>query len=140
MEKAIFTLKTYRFNRIDINLEGMPSNRDFNWKLEITPKGAYNKKEKKFFLIFDFVAKIDGVENFYIKINCTGLYMFNECLEFSCIPDYFYSNSIAILFPYIRAFIGTVTLQANIPAVILPTFNLSSLKEDLKNNTQQISE
>lgn len=53
-------------------------------------------------------------------------------------PSYFYRNSIAIVFPYIRAFISTVTLQANIPPIILPTMNLTSLEIPLKQNTTNV--
>lgn len=51
----------------------------------------------------------------------------------------FYANSIAIVFPYIRAFISTVTLQANLVSpILLPTMNLTSLGERLMNNTKFI--
>ncbi|CAM4366664.1 hypothetical protein AQBE111736_13510 [Aquirufa beregesia] len=45
---------------------------------------------------------------------------------------------MAILFPYLRAFISLVTLQINIPPLILPTLNLSSLEADLRKNTFNI--
>ena len=35
------------------------------------------------------------------------------------IPDYFYPNSLAIVFPYVRSFVSSVTLQANIESPIL---------------------
>ena len=47
----------------------------------------------------------------------------------------FISNSIAILFPYVRAFVSTLTLQANIKPILLPTLNLSSLQDILRENT-----
>ncbi|EXZ22215.1 pretranslocase subunit SecB family protein, partial [Bacteroides fragilis str. S13 L11] len=51
------------------------------------------------------------------------------------IPNFFYPNSIAILFPYVRAFVSTLTLQANIKPILLPTLNLSSLQDTLRENT-----
>lgn len=45
--------------------------------------------------------------------------MFESARTLEDIPDYFYANSIAILFPYVRAFVSTVSLQANIP----PNYN-----------------
>lgn len=60
---------------------------------------------------------------------------FENVSSFDEIPTYFYRNAIAIIFPYVRAFISTVTLQSNIPPVILPTMNLSSLESPLKENT-----
>ena len=56
-------------------------------------------------------------------------------IEFNDIPGFFYPNSIAILFPYIRAFVSTLTLQANVTPIVLPTLNLTNLQEKLKKNT-----
>lgn len=53
------------------------------------------------------------------------------------IPDYFYANSIAIVYPYLRAFVSTLTLQSNAKPMVLPTMNLSSLEGDLRKNTSQ---
>lgn len=59
-------------------------------------------------------------------------------MELKDIPDFFYANSIAIIFPYIRAFVSTLTLQANIPPIVLPTLNLSQLRTILRDNTQEV--
>lgn len=39
-------------------------------------------------------------------------------------------NAIAILFPYLRSFISTVTAQSGMPPFILPTFNILALLEN----------
>lgn len=44
------------------------------------------------------------------------------------IPEYFYANSIAILFPYIRVFVSTVTLQANIKPIVLQHITITSTR------------
>lgn len=54
------------------------------------------------------------------------------------IPDYFYANSLAIIFPYIRAFVSTITLQSNMHPIVLPTVNLMGLSEKLKRNTDVV--
>ena len=74
-----------------------------------------------------FSAKIANVE--VISVNCQAEFMFESARTLEDIPDYFYANSIAILFP------STVSLQANIPPIIIPTLNLSPLKDYLKANT-----
>ncbi|HLO91987.1 MAG TPA: hypothetical protein VK172_12560 [Lentimicrobium sp.] len=75
----------------------------------------------------------------FIKIDCVATYRFQEKLNFQDIPPYFYQNSIAILFPYVRAFVSTVTLQANIGPILLPTMNLSELESPLRDNTTEIN-
>ena len=52
------------------------------------------------------------------------------------IPGFFYPNSLAIIFPYVRAFVSTITLQANVHPVMLPTLNLIGLTEELRSNTR----
>lgn len=62
-------------------------------------------------------------------------YQFENVNSFEEIPDFFYKNSIAILFPFVRAYVSIITIQANVPSVMLPTLNLSSLESELKENT-----
>ncbi len=69
------------------------------------------------------------------QIKCIAIFEFEDKINFEDIPSYFYINSIAILFPYVRAFVSTVTLQANIPPIVLPTMNISSLGKPLKEST-----
>ena len=66
-----------------------------------------------------------------------GTFDFENVNKIEDIPSFFYRNSIAILFPYVRAYISLVTNQANIPALVLPTMNLVSLEKPLKENTTQ---
>ena len=73
----------------------------------------------------------------FVEVSCKGVFKFEEVNNFDEIPDFFYRNSIAILFPYLRAYVSMVTTQANVPGIILPTLNLSHLEHDLKSNTLQ---
>ena len=72
-----------------------------------------------------------------ISVGSVARFSFSSLMKFEDIPDYFYSNSVAILFPYMRAFVSTVSLQSNIPPLILPTLNLTKLGETLKKNSIQ---
>lgn len=58
--------------------------------------------------------------------------------EIKEIPSFFYNNSLAIMFPYIRGFISNITLQAGVRLLILPLLNLSNLSKILEENTVQI--
>lgn len=40
-----------------------------------------------------------------VRIVCTATFEFKEVLEIDAIPEYFYPNSLAIVFPYVRAFV-----------------------------------
>ena len=54
------------------------------------------------------------------------------------IPSYFYKNCIASVYPYIRAFVSNLTLQANYMPLILPTLNLSMLEDTLIKQTRVV--
>lgn len=69
----------------------------------------------------------------------TASFQFSEdVIDIEDIPTYFYANSIAIVFPYLRAFISSLTIQANLKPMILPTMNLTSLSSPLKENVTVI--
>ena len=57
-----------------------------------------------------------------------------------CTSNIFYKNSLAIIFPYIRAFISTLTLQSNAGLIILPTLNLTHLEKPFRENTKEVEE
>ena len=79
----------------------------------------------------------DESGNEVVNVRCVARYSFHDIHSLDEVPDYFYSNSIAILFPYVRAFVSTLTLQANVAPILLPTLNLSELQNVLKENTLQ---
>lgn len=127
---AKFKLKNYAFNEVHIKYNNEASN---ELNIQFNPKGEFSHLDSVFHLHMEFTAQ--NSEDDFIKVSCEAVYEFTESILLDNIPSYFYANSIAILFPYIRAFISTVTLQSNIPPLILPTLNLSSLAEVLKKNT-----
>ena len=109
--------------------------------IAIKPKGLYRQATQEYLLqvrclLFSKNTE-GGHEDSFVDVLCIAKFVFNEPLTKEQIPDYFYPNSVAIIFPYVRAMISTLTLQANRDcAVILPTMNLSNLQEELKRNTE----
>ena len=138
MKEASFSLKRYNFPLVKLNLS-MLKDRQVHFNLKIIPEGQFSKTEQIFVLRFRFFAFLDGdEENPCVEITCEGMYAFKDVDSIDNIPPYFYANSIAILFPYVRAFISTVTLQANYMPIVLPTMNLSDLSTTLKERTEVV--
>lgn len=140
MEQAVFSLKNYKFDKVTLDFADVISSQ---LRLNIEPFGLFNPTNRIYTLTFVFKAfaasEDDGglpIEKPLVSIRCVAEFEFKNVDVVDDIPPYFYSNSIAILFPYVRAFISTVTLQANISPIVLPTMNLSSLQEELKRNTK----
>lgn len=91
----------------------------------------FNFKAKSSFSINNDKAKLEltcnlfdenfnnGLAPFYMKVTIVGYF---EC-ENTNIHDFEF-NAMAILLPYVRAFITTFTSQSGIPPVILPPINV----------------
>lgn len=131
MNRAAFSLESYRFEKVSLDFTVTESN---ELTLDFDPKGMYSQSSGSFELIFIFTA-IDETGHKIVEVKCVSIFNFEDKITFEEIPEYFYSNSIAILFPYVRAFVSTVTLQANVSPIVLPTMNLTSLQGKLKDHT-----
>ncbi|MGX9986849.1 hypothetical protein [Soonwooa purpurea] len=128
--KAAFSLENYHFSKVSISLENKTSN---DIQISFNPSGRFISESSSYELKFIFNALTN--DSPFVEIECVANFKFENVSGFDEIPTYFYRNSIAIIFPYVRAFISTVTLQANIPPVVLPTMNLSSLEKPLRDHT-----
>lgn len=51
---------------------------------------------------------------------------------------FFYTNAPALLFPYIRAYISTLTNLSGFEPINLPTLNMTQLGKELEQNTSEI--
>lgn len=133
--KAAFSIKKYQFSKVSINLENYKTN---DISLLFEPRGIFSIDTSIFELSFILKAFNNEDENNpFLELKCEGIFDFEEKTSFENIPDYFYTNSIAILYPYVRAYVSIITAQASVPMIILPTYNLSSLGSELKKQTTQ---
>ena len=130
---AKFSFNEYKFTNASINF-GVLSETD-SLTIEFKPSGEYNPNSGLFQLTMRFLAYVKTPNKLMIDLNCVADFQFSDSLEFEYIPTYFYSNSTAILYPYIRAFVSTLSLQANCNPIVLPTLNISSIAEELKERT-----
>lgn len=107
------------------------------FNLEFVPSGKLNKSKNEFLLELQTI--ITGENNaFKADIKTIALFTFQKDIEETEFNNYLYVNAPAILFPYIRAYITTLTTLSGINPVILPTLNLSVLGEELKKNTKEV--
>ncbi len=135
METAIFSISGYQFDKVNIDLSNCKSN---NLSLDFDVKGLYLNENSSYELTFLLkVSNLEDKDNPFVTVQCKGTFSFENVNSMIEIPDFFYNNCIAILFPYVRAYVSLVTTQANIPGIILPTLNLTSLEAELRKNTSQ---
>lgn len=140
MEQAAFSLKGYTFPEAVLNLRSISKKNSMEPLFSV--EGVYYEKSKEYHLSFTFKAvEEDGEEiQELVGVVCEAVYEFAHIEKYEDIPSYFFANAIAILFPYVRAFVSTLTLQANYAPMVLPTMNLSSLAGVLKERTTRVND
>lgn len=136
-KKAAFSFENYKFSRFSINFGDLNENESLG--IDFSPSGEYDSNTGLFKLTLNFIAVAEKSTKPVINVECLALFRFGEALPIEELPDYFFTNSTAILYPYIRAFVSTLSLQANYNAFMLPTLNVASLGERLKANTLENS-
>lgn len=132
MDNVAFKLDTYHFVKASLNFD-IPE--DVTLEIEITPSGTYKQSKGLYNLTFEVKVFCKETCSEIVNVICEAQFSFQDPVKIEKIPDFFYPNSLAILFPYIRAFVSTITLQANVYPILLPTVNLMGLTKVLQNST-----
>ena len=135
IKDAPFKFENYRISKFSFS---NPDNEDQKMNISFNPSGTFLKEEARFIVQFEFTTS--GIEDGkqIISAKVLASFKFFDQVEFEEIPKYFYKNSIAIVFPYLRAFITTLTILAGVKPVILPILNLESLEKRLLDNIEII--
>jgi len=133
--KSAFQFKDYKIKKSLIEIESGK----FGESLEIMfqPKGVIKISESTYTLELSVFIN-DKSEGLNIEVVIISDFVFDNQIDKSQLQKYFYINAPAIIFPYIRAYISTLTALSGINPIILPTLNLSSLGLDLEKNTVEI--
>ncbi len=134
MEQAKFSFKAFRILDAELHFAKVTG----NLNLQFYPEGLFDADTHQYHLHLSFRAINDNTdEDVVVQLESIALFQMEDTVtKVEEIPSYFYANSIAIVFPYLRAFVSTLTLQSNAKPMVLPTMNLSSLEEELRRNTQ----
>lgn len=135
MESAKFSFDNHVFTDFEIHTQ----NATEELTLQLHPEGVYDIENRVYSLILDFRILSEKAEpdNILVFVRCLAKFSFDESVSgLNDVPEYFYANSIAIVYPYLRAFVSTLTIQSNTKPIVLPTMNLSSLGKDLEKNTR----
>ena len=134
-KEVAFRLVNYKFTKATLNFD-IPKGAEF--VIDFKPSGKFKEEEGTYALSFDTIVNCKETDTIIVEVSCIAQFSFNDKIKFEEIPDFFYPNSLAILFPYIRAFVSTLSLQANSSPIILPTVNLMGLTEELRDNTSVV--
>ncbi len=134
-KSAKFQFKNFRISRSIIEIKSDKIGNSF--KLGFKPKGFIYKKDSFFRLQLGVLIE-DNKKAIKIEIVAIANYIFDSEIEQKELERYFYINAPAILFPYIRAYISSLTTLSGISPVTMPTLNMQPLGEELKKNTVEV--
>jgi preprotein translocase subunit SecB len=111
-------------------------NRPGNYKIDInfSPKGIISTALNQF--ILQLKVDIRDIENaFHIEILTESTFSFPEGADIEEYKKSFFINNVpAIVFPYIRAYISSLTALSGLPVLTLPTLVLTQVGKDLSEN------
>lgn len=134
--KSQFQFKNFHIKHSSIDIKDGDASDEFSVGFE--PKGMIYKDKS----IFQLHLKIEiNDKNKVVKIEVYSIanFYFDDEINKDILNNYFYVNAPAILFPYLRAFISTLTNLSGLRTVTLPTLNLTSLREELESNTSEVN-
>lgn len=135
---AAFKFSDYKILSFSLSHAMTENGDEATVKIDFEPSGQYNKTTGEFLLVLNVRGDLEPNKEEVIRLKSTATFAFEAGTPLESIPDFFYMNAIAIFFPYVRAFISTVSLQSNGPVMVLSLLNLSNLEAPLKANTKNV--
>lgn len=102
------------------------------------PSGVIFKDLNQFHL--ELAVNIrEEADKFHINLKTTSIFEYPEEADLEVYKNsYFIVNAPAIVFPYLRAYISSLTALSGMPTLNLPTLNLSELGEGLKEKISEV--
>ena len=111
-----------------------PVGKKMKFDLHIIPSGIIHEKSSVFELVLN-VSVSEKSERFKVNLEAHGLFSFKNVSDKIIISDMFFKNAPAIIFPYIRAYVTSLTALSGMEAIILPVVSMWGMKEELQKNT-----
>lgn len=124
-----------RFAIVDFTFRAYSDNSELSAIFD--PSGTFDPSTEEFILTLKYKA-VTSSQDEVITAKLLAYFRIPNAKTLEEIPPYFYKNSIAIVYPYLRSFITTLTIQAQVKPLIMPLLNLSELEQPFKNNTSLI--
>lgn len=133
IKNSPFALAQFHIDEFSIKREFVEQGKP---EFEFEPDGFIDYEDKNYVLTILLLAK-DSNNAYDIRCKCTGFFRFKvEEGEELNLNTNFYVNAPAIVFPYIRAYIASITALSGLSTVHIPTMNFPvKIGEKLKKNT-----
>lgn len=133
-EKSVFNFIDFKIQKSHFDFE---SELTTDLKIVINPSGEHLLKSKKFILKMR-IGIVSSNDVLLCEVITKSVFEFENISE-DQLNTFFCLNAPAIIFPYVRAYVSTLTIQSGYPAILLPTLNLISIGEDLRKNITPVN-
>lgn len=121
--KSKFRFIGYQILKSSIEISD-PRNVSDSLNINFRKSSGVNHSENKYKLDLN-IAIDDDNKALLIDVLCHGFFEFDRDISAEDQNTFFNTSAPAILFPYIRAYITTLTSLSGIKPLILPTINLT---------------
>lgn len=120
---AQFRFLNYIISETSIHInEDLEPSKKLN--IQFQQKVAVNEESGK--MRFEMTVSVQDIKKVLdIKVTTIAFFEYDQSLTKAQKDSFFMHNAPAILFPYVRAYISSLTAQAGIDTIILPTINFS---------------
>ena len=124
-ETSRFRFVNYIIRKSELEFSGEIKSNELD--INITP--TIEVDEKFYKLTLNVVVTTDN-NDFKASIDMMGIFEYQTC-DKQQLNIFFAHSAPAIMFPYIRAYIHSLTALSGIPGVMIPTLNLTSMGEEI---------
>lgn len=125
---SIFKFEQYIVKSIDFNYNLDSDEEDYEVDFSVNPNFITVGTEH---LIVELEIKVfdkpDKAYPFRLNVEIVGFFECENCEENDIDIEEFKPNAVAILYPYARALVTSITANANTNPMILPTINTNKL-------------
>ncbi|MBP8240267.1 MAG: protein-export chaperone SecB [Saprospiraceae bacterium] len=136
VQKSVFRFTGFFVRESHFFIRGQEPS-EVEMEISIQPSGIIYSDLSQFELRLDVqVASKSGMLE--AKVSTSAFFDFDEGTDIALVPEnqFFTQNAPAIVFPYVRAYISTLTAQSGTGVVILPALNLLELEQLLRDHIE----
>lgn len=131
---AKFRFNNYIVEECELKQTGGVVSKEMHFAIE--PYGELQEDGQSFILTLQ-VHVNDKADNFKAMLKIKGFFSY-EALDKKTLLDFICTNAPAIMFPYVRAFVSSLSSLSGIVTIIMPTINMVQVGKALRERMQPI--
>ena len=130
-KRGVITFLDYKVNKIEFVNNSEYNGDEVDVDFDVTAQFKVSQDGQEMIVVLKtdiFAPKEEKIYPFRMTVEVEGYFESNFDQQEDKISQY-WKNSVAILFPYVRALVSSFTSNANVTPLILPTVNVNRLLE-----------